>query len=108
MGGVQPDRRYLAAGDGDISLLNSARGYDRPAADDQLLASSSMARASTSIATATSSMVTDSAGLWLTPPLQRTNSMPTSVSADMTTASGPAPLASSRTGGPSRCAPFDG
>ena len=35
------------------------------------------ARRNASIATATSSCVTDSAGWWLTPPLQRTNSIPT-------------------------------
>ena len=42
-----------------------------------------------------SAAVTDSAGLWLTPPLQRTKNMPTSVIADITTASCPAPLVSS-------------
>src|SRR3989442_11161329 len=93
-GRVQPARRYLVARDGYVGFLGSARSHDHAAADDHVSASSSRQRASTSIATATSSVVTDSAGLWLTPPLQRTNSIPTSVSADMATASWPAPLAS--------------
>src|SRR5438067_12147972 len=77
------------AGDRDVGHPRPPRRDDRPAADDHR---DSRRRLRTSIATATSDVCTDSAGLWLTPPLQRTNSMPTSVSADITTASWPAPL----------------
>ena len=43
----------------------------------------------------------DSAGWWLIPPLQRTNSIPTSVKRAIAIASWPAPLGSSRTPSPS-------
>src|SRR5712692_10605633 len=100
IGKVQSDRRDLVAADRDIGFLDSASGHDRAAADDHASAANSRSRETTSIATATSSVVTDSAGLWLMPPLQRTNSIPTSVNADIATASWPAPLASSWTGWP--------
>src|SRR5258708_18802220 len=99
-GKVEADRNDLVAGDRDIGFLDSAVCHDRAPANDHDSASNSRNPDSTSIATATSSVVTDSAGLWLMPPLQRTKSIPTSVRADMATASCPAPLASSTTGWP--------
>src|SRR6266852_9471205 len=100
-GKIQSDCSDLVAGDRDIGLLDSAGSHDRAAADDHASAANSRNRETTSIATATSSVVTDSAGLWLMPPLQRTNSIPTSVSADIAPASCPAPLARRITGWPS-------
>src|SRR5207302_1391608 len=92
---VRSDVGDAVARDCDVSLDDAKRCHDRTPADDHCFARSSRKRLSTSSATATSSVVTDSAGLWLTPPLQRTNSIPTSVSEDITTASCPAPLVSS-------------
>src|SRR5713226_4755477 len=99
-GKVRSDRNDLVAGGRDIGLLDSAGRHDRAAANDHSFANRSRNPLSTSIATATSSVFTDSAGLWLMPPLQRTKSIPTSVRADMATASCPAPLASSTSGCP--------
>src|SRR5207248_10435395 len=90
---IRSDRGDLVTRDRDVGLLDAPRGDDRPAADDHSI---SRNRPSTSIATATSDVCTNSAGLWLTPPLHRTNSMPTSVIEAMTTASWPAALVSSR------------
>ena len=84
---VWADIDDLVTGDRDVGLFDSAGGDDGAAPNDHRLASSSRKRLKTSSATSTSSVVTDSAGLWLTPPLQRTNNIPTSVSADITTAS---------------------
>src|SRR5579864_9504109 len=89
---VLGDRGDPSILDRDVGDLGAGRGHHRAAADDQGSASRSRKRPSTSMATATSSSATDSSGLWLTPPRQRTKSMPTSVSADMVTASCPAPL----------------
>ena len=83
LGKICAYRRDLVAGDRDIGLLHTARRDDRAAADDHFLPSSSRKRPRTSIANATSASSTDSAGLWLTPPLQRTNNMPMSVISDM-------------------------
>jgi hypothetical protein len=57
-----------------------------------------MNRSNTSIAAAASSTVIDSAGLWLTPPAQRTKSIATGSRVESDTASWPAPLTSRRTG----------
>src|SRR5258706_12014959 len=82
----------------DIGEANRRACHDGSAPDDQVAhrsaASSSRNVLRTSMATATSSSVTDSAGVWLMPPLQRTKSIATSVSPAITTASCPAPLAS--------------
>src|SRR5438105_3594480 len=87
--------------------LDHSRGRDHAAgADDsvdlagQAAASRSMKWSRTSIAVATSSTVTDSAGLWLTPPLQRTNSIPISVIDAIATPSWPAPLGRCSTSSP--------
>ena len=55
--------RDLAVVDRDVRTLDPARGDERPAANDQLFARSSMNRFTTSMATATSAALTDSAGL---------------------------------------------
>src|SRR5438105_5395364 len=89
---VRPDLGDAAVLDPDIRRLDTARGDHGPTANDHGRASSARNRPRTSIATDTSAAVTDSAGLWLTPPLQRTKSIPTPVSADIATASCPAPL----------------
>src|SRR5207253_7203337 len=94
-GEIRSDVRDVAAVEGNVRLPHGARGDHGPAANDHCWPSRSTKRLSTSMATPTSAVVTDSAGLWLTPPLQRTNSIPTSVSEDITTASCPAPLVSS-------------
>ncbi len=73
--------------DRDIRRTDPTRRDDSAAADDHCSARSSRNLPRTSIATPTSSVATDSAGLWLTPPLQRTNSMPMSVISDMYTPS---------------------
>src|SRR5256885_460382 len=60
---VATKSRALAFLDRDARTLAPARGDKRPAANDQLFASSSMNRFTTSMATATSAALTDSAGL---------------------------------------------
>src|SRR3984893_10014864 len=94
---IRPDRRDTTVRDLDVGDLATPSRDHRASADDHPCAKSSRKWLSTSIATATSSVVTDSAGLWLTPPLQRTKSIATSVSSDIVTASCPAPLGSWKT-----------
>src|SRR5256712_14216824 len=89
---VRPDLSDPAVPDPDVSRFDAVGGDHRPAADDHVRARRSRKRPSTSIATDTSAAVTDSAGLWLTPPLQRTKSMQAPGRADIATASLPAPL----------------
>src|SRR5438270_2763176 len=69
---VQSDCRDQVGGCRDVGFVDPPRSHDRAAANDHCFARSSRKRLSTSRATATSSVVTDSAGLWLTPPLHRT------------------------------------
>src|SRR5262245_7693501 len=93
----------------NIRLLFPVVGHDRPTADDEVklvhLDSDNAFRKSfiTAIATRTSASLADSAGLWLMPPLQRTNNIATGQMADIAAASCPAPLASN---GASFCCRF--
>lgn len=80
LGQVRADFGDDPVRDSDIHALNAPPRDHPPAADDH---SKSRKRDSTSIATPTSSTFTDSAGLWLIPPLQRTKSIAMSVSSDM-------------------------
>jgi hypothetical protein len=84
---ISADRVDAAVHDLDVHAVRAASRDEGPAADYQRSAVSSRKRPTTSVEIETSEAVTDSAGLWLTPPLQRTNSMPTSVSEDIATAS---------------------
>src|SRR5712691_1241482 len=77
---VPPHFCDAAISDRDVHVLDAAGRDDVSAADDH---GSSRKRPRTSIATATSAVSTDSAGLWLMPPLQRTNSIPMSVISDI-------------------------
>src|SRR5439155_1226294 len=85
---IRPDLGDPAVPDPDVSRFDTVRGDHRPPADDHLRARRARKRPRTSIATDTSAAVTDSAGLWLTPPLQRTKSMQAPVSADIATRPG--------------------
>ncbi len=60
---VAPNRRDGAVLGHDVSPLDATGRDHRPAANNQLFASSSMNRFTTSMATATSAALTDSAGL---------------------------------------------
>src|SRR3989475_8968393 len=88
---VRTDRDDATVRDFDVGFVDAACRDDRASADDHDSDSSSRNVKRTSIATATSSMVTDSAGLWLTPPLQRTKSIAPSRRADIATPTGPPP-----------------
>src|SRR5262249_43743550 len=61
----------------------------------------SMKRRNTRAESSASSTVIASAGLWLTPPLQRTNSIPISATSTIAMPSWPAPLGNLRTEMPS-------
>src|SRR6185436_15263801 len=95
-----------AVRDADVRAPRAVGGDDGAAADREVQrahrsrASASTRRRATSIATATSAAVTASAGLWLTPPAQRTKSIATSQIRAMTAASWPAPLGRRATGTP--------
>src|SRR5690242_6956080 len=80
---IRTDLGDDTAFDDDVGKLDTTGRHDGAAADDHCSARSSRNLPRTSIATATSSVATDSAGLWLTPPLHRTNSMPIWVISDM-------------------------
>ena len=80
---VRADLHDPPVGDRDVCALDATRRDNRAASDDHSSASIWRNRPRTSIATATSPAVTDSAGLWLMPPLQRTNSIPISVISDI-------------------------
>ncbi len=67
-------------------------------ASQGVAASAQTARTSASTAASASAASTDSAGAWLTPPAQRTKSIPTGIAAASATASWPAPLG--RSGAP--------
>src|SRR5207253_8806106 len=76
----------------DVGVVDTTYGHHPAAADDHRRASCSRNRDVTSSAISTSSVVTDSAGWWLTPPLQRTNSIAIPVRLETSTPSWPAPL----------------
>src|SRR5207237_9374288 len=82
---VRPDLGDPAVPDPDVSRFDTVGGDDRPAADDHVRARRLRKRPSTSIATDASAAVTDSAGLWLTPPLQRTKRLQAPVNPEIAT-----------------------
>src|SRR4051794_20514537 len=92
------DRDDPPVGDADVGAAHAVGPDERAAADRQgerahrERARRSRRRLVTSIATATSAASTASAGWWLMPPAQRTNSIATSHRRDITAASWPAPL----------------
>ena len=66
-------------------------GVDKAGHADPFFAKSWMKRVSAAIASPISASLANSAGLWLMPPLQRTNSIAIGQSFDITCASWPAP-----------------
>src|SRR5207248_1313994 len=87
------DGNNVTIGHSESGATFARRGHHRAIAHKQVILAHSYPssserrlrnRSTTLIATATSSGVTDSAGLWLIPPRQRTKSMPISVSSAST------------------------